>query len=70
MGRDSPWGKSHTSWFGHICDDKTLAYSDYSLVTVILIITKGSKLEMVGIGLIHNDVWRQVTKVRENIQLE
>ena len=70
IGRGRPYGSDFTSWFGHICDDKRLAFSEYCLVNVMLVVTETTKTERVGIGLIHNDVWHVVAKLRENIDLQ
>ncbi|KAF2190389.1 HET-domain-containing protein [Zopfia rhizophila CBS 207.26] len=67
--RGRVYGEHFTSWFGHVCDDKKLAFSEYCLVNVMLVVTKETETERVGIGLIHNDVWQMVAKVRENMEL-
>lgn len=69
VARGRVYGEHYISWFGHICDDKKLAFSEYCLVNVMLVVTKETETERVGIGLIHNDVWRIVAKVREHVEL-
>jgi hypothetical protein len=69
VGRGRVHGDHFISWFGHICDDKNLAFSEYCLVNVMLVMTKDNKTERVGIGFIHNDVWRVLARVKEDIEL-
>ncbi|KAF2472261.1 HET-domain-containing protein [Lindgomyces ingoldianus] len=69
VSRGRVYGEHSASWFGHICDDGKLEFSEYCLVNVMLVVTKETKTERVGIGLVHNDVWRAVERVREHIEL-
>lgn len=69
VGRGRLYNERFTSWFGHICDDKKLAFSEYCLVNIMLVVTEETKAERVGIGLIHYDVWQAAEKARETKEL-
>lgn len=69
-GAESPLhGEQFLSWFSHICDNTRFAFSEYCLVNAMLVVTEENETERVGIGVIHEDVWQVVAKVRENMRL-
>ena len=63
------YGESFLSWYGHICDNEKLKFSETCLINVILVESEGTWAERVGIGLIHMDIWQAVSTRQETITL-
>jgi hypothetical protein len=63
------YGEDFVSWYRHIVDEETLAFSEYGIINVMLVETKNERTERVGIGWIHNDVWRTAEKTWRCIEL-